>query len=83
MSGTANSFLNKSLNQSFGSDTGFPHKHFTAEGSGSSVERLLVNDGDSSDDSDETSFSTWKPPLPPNKAHHYQDEMKVRGKALA
>ena len=77
MSGTANSFLDRSLNQSLNRDSGFPRERFISEGTDNSIEGLIINDGDSSDDSDETSFSTWKPPLPPNKTHHYQDEMKV------
>ena len=78
LSGTADSLFGKSRISSSSSNTGFAQKHLIADGSDNSSEQLEVDDGESSDESDEISCNTWNPSFPPpNKGHHYQDEMKV------
>ena len=63
--------LDKSLDKSFNSSFGT-----------SGSEDVIINNaaGDSlSDSSDDTSYSTWKGPPPPDKRiHRYLDEMRVR-----
>lgn len=66
----SNTMLDKSLDKSFNSSFG------TSE----SEEVIITNDGGDSlsDDSDDTSYSTWKGPPPPDKRiHRYLDEMRV------
>ena len=62
--------LDKSLDKSFNSSFGT-----------SGSEEVIINNegGDSlSDSSDDTSYSTWKGPPPPDKRiHRYLDEMRV------
>ena len=71
--------LDKSLDKSFNSS--FGPEHIISEGASESEEGIIANDdgGDSlSDDSDDTSYSTWKQPPPPDKrVHRYLDEMRV------
>ena len=62
--------LDKSLDKSFNSSFG----------TSGSDEVIINNDGGDSlsDSSDDTSYSTWKGPPPPDKRiHRYLDEMRV------
>ena len=62
--------LDKSLDKSFNSSFG----------TSGSEEVIINNDGGDSlsDSSDDTSYSTWKGPPPPDKRiHRYLDEMRV------
>lgn len=75
------SMLDKSLDKSFNSS--FGQEHIISEETSESEEGIIINDdgGDSlSGDSDDTSYSTWKRPPPPDKrVHRYLDEMRVSG----
>lgn len=66
----SNTMLDKSLDKSFNSSFG----------TSGSDEVIINNDGGDSlsDSSDDTSYSTWKGPPPPDKRiHRYLDEMRV------
>ena len=66
----SNALLDKSLDKSFNSSFG----------TSGSDEVIINNDGGDSlsDSSDDTSYSTWKGPPPPDKRiHRYLDEMRV------
>ena len=71
--------LENSLNQSFNSS--FGKNHSVIAGIPEESEEIIAqNDGGDSlsDDSDDTSYSTWKRPPPPDKRiHRYLDEMRV------
>ena len=71
--------LENSLNQSFNSS--FGKNHSVIVGIPEESEEIIAqNDGGDSlsDDSDDTSYSTWKRPPPPDKRiHRYLDEMRV------
>ena len=75
--------LDKSLDKSFNSS--FGPEHVIMEGTSESEDGIIINDeGDSlSGDSDDTSYSTWKQPPPPDKrTHRYLDEMRVSVNAV-
>lgn len=75
--------LDKSLDQSFNSSYGQDHLTF-GRISESDEPNIVNNDGGDSlsDDSDDTSCSTWKQPPPPDKrTHRYLDEMRVSERA--
>ena len=70
--------LDRSFNSSFGHDSGIFREHLNSSGTGS--EDIIVNDGGDSlsDSSDDTTYSTWKGPPPPDRRiHRYLDEMRV------
>ena len=70
--------LDRSFNSSFGHDSGIFREHLNRSGTGS--EDIIVNDGGDSlsDSSDDTTYSTWKGPPPPDRRiHRYLDEMRV------
>jgi len=72
--------LDKSLDQPFNSS--FGQEHMISGRISESEEAIINNDeGDSlSDNSDDTSYSTWKQPPPPDKrTHRYLDEMRHPG----
>ena len=72
--------LDKSLDQSFNSSYG--RDHLTFARISESEEPNIVNNDSMSDESDDTSYSTWKQPPPPDKrTHRYLDEMRVRVRA--
>ena len=77
--------LDKSLDKSFNSS--FGQEHIISEETSETEEGIIINDdgGDSlSGDSDDTSYSTWKRPPPPDKrVHRYLDEMRVSGDVFA
>ena len=76
MSVMSNNMLDKSLDKSFNSSFG----------TSGSEEVIITNDGGDSlsDSSDDTSYSTWKGPPPPDKRiHRYLDEMRVSSNHVA
>lgn len=77
----SDSMLENSLNQSFNSP--FGKNHSVIAGIPEESEEIIAqNDGGDSlsDDSDDTSYSTWKRPPPPDKRiHRYLDEMRHPG----
>ena len=71
----------KSFSSSHGQDSGFLRERFISGRSPESEDGIVTNDGGDSlsDSSDDTSYSTWKGPPPPDKRQHrYLDEMRVR-----